>query len=76
MAQMTIRNLDSGVYARLKARAARHHRSLEAEARLILAEATTLDRQTLAAWAAELRRRQQGRWTERAVALIRADRRR
>ncbi len=36
MAQLTVRNLDDQVYARLKARAKANKRSLEAEARAIL----------------------------------------
>ncbi|MCY3852786.1 MAG: plasmid stabilization protein [Gammaproteobacteria bacterium] len=38
MASITIRNLDDGVKARLRARAAEHHRSMEEEVRLILRE--------------------------------------
>ena len=39
MASITIRNLDDDVKTRLRVRAARHHRSMEEEARLILREA-------------------------------------
>lgn len=39
MAALTIRNLDETVKRRLQIRAARHGRSMEAEAREILAEA-------------------------------------
>ena len=39
MAALSIRNLDETVKRRLKVRAARHGRSMEAEARAILAEA-------------------------------------
>jgi plasmid stability protein len=39
MAALTIRNLDESVKRRLRTRAARHGRSMEAEARAILAEA-------------------------------------
>ena len=38
MASLTIRNLDNHLKARLRLRAARHGRSMEAEARTILAE--------------------------------------
>jgi plasmid stability protein len=38
MASLTIRNLDNTLKARLRLRAARHGRSMEAEARTILAE--------------------------------------
>lgn len=39
MASMTIRNLDDGLKARLRMRAARHGRSMEEEARRILGAA-------------------------------------
>ncbi|QOR71235.1 antitoxin [Ruania alkalisoli] len=39
MEQIVIRNLPAGTKAALKARAQQHHRSSEAEARAILAEA-------------------------------------
>ena len=39
MAQVLIRNLEPDVFERLKATAARHNRSLEAELRRILTEA-------------------------------------
>ncbi len=44
MANLTIRNLDDEVVAKLKARAKAHHRSLEAELREILS--ATVGRQT------------------------------
>jgi plasmid stability protein len=43
MANLTIRNLDDDVVAKLKAQAKAHHRSLEAELREILT--ATVDRQ-------------------------------
>ncbi len=39
MASITIRNLDEDVKTRLRARAAKHHRSMEEEARIILRDA-------------------------------------
>lgn len=39
MEQLLIRNLPEGTKAALRARAAQHHRSVEAEARAIFAEA-------------------------------------
>jgi plasmid stability protein len=39
VATITVRNLDDDVQHRLKVRAARHHRSMEAEARAILSAA-------------------------------------
>jgi plasmid stability protein len=44
MATLTIRNVDAGVKERLRVRAARHGRSMEAEARSILSEAVACDR--------------------------------
>jgi len=45
--QMLIRNLPAGTKAALRARAEQHHRSLEAEAREILAEALERDPVTI-----------------------------
>jgi antitoxin FitA len=44
MATLTIRNVDAGVKERLRVRAARHGRSMEAEARAILSETVAGDR--------------------------------
>jgi plasmid stability protein len=44
MATLTIRNVDAAVKDRLRMRAARHGRSMEAEARTILSEAVAGDR--------------------------------
>jgi plasmid stability protein len=44
MATLTIRNVDAAVKERLRLRAAQHGRSMEAEARMILSEAVTADR--------------------------------
>ena len=44
MANLTIRNVDAAVKERLRLRAARHGRSMEAEARRILSEAVAIDR--------------------------------
>jgi antitoxin FitA len=43
MAQLTVRKLDNGVKERLKGRAKRHGRTLEAEARAILEEAVVCE---------------------------------
>jgi antitoxin FitA len=45
MATLTIRNVDAAVKERLRVRAARHGRSMEAEARTILSEAMAADRE-------------------------------
>jgi plasmid stability protein len=44
MATLTIRNVDAGVKERLRVRAARHGRSMEAEVRSILSAAVAGDR--------------------------------
>ena len=44
MPNLTIRNVDAAVKERLRLRAARHGRSMEAEARRILSEAVAVDR--------------------------------
>jgi antitoxin FitA len=44
MATLTIRNVDAAVKERLRLRAARHGRSMEAEARTILSDAIAGDR--------------------------------
>ncbi len=44
MASITIRKLDDEVEARLRRRAAEHHRSMEEEARIILRDAVNGDR--------------------------------
>ena len=41
MASITIRNLDDGVKTRLRVCAARHHRSMEEEVRVILRDAVS-----------------------------------
>ena len=55
MATLTVRNLDDDVYEALKARASDHDRSMEAEAREILAEAT----HPIALWSALTRLREE-----------------
>jgi plasmid stability protein len=75
MAQMTIRNLDDAVYARLKAQASTHGRSLEAEARQILESATRpQQRDDFAQRAQEIRAASRKKWKGDATAIIRAER--
>jgi plasmid stability protein len=45
MATLTIRNVDAAVKERLRVRAARHGRSMEAELRSIISEAVEVDRE-------------------------------
>lgn len=47
MGTLTIRNVESQVHARLRERAARHGRSVEAEVREILADAVQAPRRNL-----------------------------
>ncbi len=77
MAQVLVRNLDDSVVEQLKANAARHHRSLEAEVRSILEETARRQRlrQEIAAELAQFRARQQPNQTDSAD-LIREDRER
>jgi plasmid stability protein len=74
MAQLTVRNLDDRVYARLKERAKANKRSLEAEARSILEAASVPDRAAFARWAEEFRSRQKPGKPGETTAWIREDR--
>ncbi|MCH7931459.1 MAG: hypothetical protein IH906_04520 [Proteobacteria bacterium] len=74
MPQLTVRNVDADVYARLKDRARINHRSLEAEVRAILDQYTHPDRSAVVKRANEFRQRLVGRYTGDATAEIRADR--
>lgn len=75
MAQLTVRNVDDKVYETLKSRAARNHRSLEAEVRAVL-ERTARDemRQEFLRWTGELRERMRPHYTGDVTAEIRAER--
>ena len=57
MATLTIRNLDEDTKARLRVRAARHGRSMEAEARTLLAAAVRAPASRSGDLAASVRRR-------------------
>ena len=74
--QLTVRNLDSAVYARLKGRARVNRRSLESEVRVILEDAARPDRSEIIRWTAALRARLAGRYRGDATAAIREDRER
>ncbi|MFZ5813607.1 MAG: FitA-like ribbon-helix-helix domain-containing protein [Thermodesulfobacteriota bacterium] len=77
MAQILVRDLDEGVVSRLKALAADHNRSLEAEVRVILSRASArkaLDHQAAAAKLEEFRTRLTGRVFPDSVELLREDR--
>ncbi len=76
MGQLLIRGLEPEVIERLKARAKRNSRSLEAEVRLILTEAAP-DRARIGEFtrfAAEMRKATAGKITDDSADLIRADR--
>jgi plasmid stability protein len=73
MAQLLVRGIDEAVIKRLKARAKRNARSLEAEARVILSEAER-DPEAFAravAFAADMRRRTAGRIKGDSTDIIR-----
>lgn len=76
MAQVTVRNLDDAVIARLKARARLNERSLEAEIRHILSQSAMLDRREIVRQFDEIRESLVGRYTGDPIAEIRADRNR
>lgn len=78
MAQLLIRDLEPEVVARLKERARRNRRSLEAEARLILASAAPDERAFEAAVriARKMRRKTAGKISGDSADLIREDRER
>ena len=77
MANALIRDLDDGVYERLKARAARNNRSLEAELREILTGASMLVDMTVAREdAATMRRRLGGRPHSDSGGIVSEDRQR
>jgi plasmid stability protein len=76
MAQVLIRNIDPAVVARLKERAARHGRSLEAEVRLVLELTVRRDAARAAARASEIRASLAGRTHTDSAALVSEDRER
>jgi plasmid stability protein len=73
MAQLLIRGIDEAVIKRLKARAKRNARSLEAEARVILAEAERDPEahQRAASFAARMRKKYAGKIRDDSTDLIR-----
>ena len=76
MGQILIRGLDEGVVKRLKARAQRHGRSVQAEVRLILERAAGYTTDQAAAAAEGWRRRLAGRTAGDSTDLVREDRER
>ena len=75
MANVTIRNLDDEVMARVRERAERHHRSVEAELRHIIGAAVCpVDIEAFKAAAAAIRARTADRPQTDSTLLIREDR--
>ena len=76
MAQILVRDLEPAVVQRLKDRAQRNRRSLEAEVRLILTTAAPDQRKfdNAVRFAAEMRRKTAGKISGDSADLIREDR--
>lgn len=74
MSDILIRGLDARAVKRLKARARRHGRSLQSEARLVLEQAAEADPAEVAAIFARWKKRLAGRRFSGGVKLIRQDR--
>lgn len=74
MAQVLVRDLPDGVVERLKAKAAAEGRSLEAHLRLVLEEASALDRDEFLAVADAVAETTRDRSQTDATELIRASR--
>ena len=74
MAQILVRNLDARVVERLKRRAKDQGRSLQAEVKMILEQAATVDVDTAREMLEQFRRRFKGRKFPDSVELIREDR--
>lgn len=74
MAQLLVRDIPRDIVEALKARAAAHGRSAEAEHRLILEEALRAGRRNFRERAASLRKATTGRLKGESADLIRADR--
>jgi plasmid stability protein len=74
MAQILVRDLDASVVDRLKSRAAHHRRSLQAEAKLILEQATRLDAAAARQLAEDIRARLSRRGGEESTEIVRQSR--
>jgi antitoxin FitA len=74
MSQVLIREIAPDTVKRLKTRARRHGRSLEAELRLILEQASVRDVAEAAVLAAKLRKRLAGRRHTDSARLVAEDR--
>jgi len=76
MPNVLLRDLDPGVIEKLKARARKHGRSLQAELKHILEQAARTNTDTARALAARIRQRLAGRAYSDSAALLAEDRRR
>jgi plasmid stability protein len=76
MARVLIRDLDERTVERLKERASRNHRSLQAELQIIVERAAVIDVLDSRAVAARIRRKLSGRRHSDSAILIADDRRR
>jgi plasmid stability protein len=74
LAQILVRKLPDAVVERLKARAKRNNRSLEAEVRVILEESVVKDKAAFLERAAAMRARLSGRPHTESWKLLREDR--
>ena len=76
MARVLIRDLDDAVVEKLKERASRNGRSLQAELQIIVERAASVDVIDSRALAARVRRKLSGRKHSDSAALVADDRRR
>ena len=76
MARVLIRDLDEGIVEKLKERAARNGRSLQAELQLIVERAAAVDVIDSRVLAARIRRKLSARKHSDSAVLLAADRRR
>ncbi len=76
MSDILIRGLDKPTFERLRARARRHGRSLQSEARRVLQQAAGAQPEEIAALLSGWKKRFAGRRFTSSVRLIREDRRR
>lgn len=74
MPQVLVRDLDPAVIEKLKLRARRHHRSLQAELKDILEQAVTMNTADVRAGVKRIRSLFVGRTFSDSAALIRKDR--
>ena len=76
MSDILIRGLDKRSLERLRARARRHGRSLQSEARLVLEQAAGADPEQVASIFADWKKRFAGRRFKSSAKIIRQDRKR